>query len=172
MKKHIKFALAGLTLFVLLTAYLIGFKQGRAAGIEMQAAFNAPEVVEYTGMDVWNELNAFRASKGLNQLALSEVSCNNIGARWDEILTNYRATGLLSHDGALEFRAKQENLGVWPIGYSPSELINIGATSAKETISGLTSSPGHYLALADPDNKYGCAYSGGRLTVIYLHPEK
>jgi hypothetical protein len=107
---------------------------------------------EFTGMEVWRELNIFRTQQGLKAWALDDVLCNNIVGRFEMLQKNW------SHDGMLEFIDSQVAKKIWPpeYKYGVSEMIAHGETPA-EVVAKWAGSPSHYMALTE-DTKIGCVY--------------
>src|SRR5690606_12838005 len=105
-----------------LTTYWTGYNTGQAdlqpEGATVESTLNTP--AGFTSIDVWNEVNAYRQSKGLAPMEVYEPLCDNLVARYHAINESSQHTGLQ------EFYDTQVANGVIPSWMRITEVFAFG----------------------------------------------
>ena len=112
--------------------------------------------------DLLSAVNAFRASKGLSSVAVSDTL--TVAAKW--MATDMSVNNYFAHT-SLDGRTPQQRMG--DAGYPAytnwtGENIAAGYTSANDVLNGWINSPAHYAVLTNPNFHaigIGRAYSAG-----------
>lgn len=139
-------------------------------GIVAFIVFNVKHVDnQYNGQDLFNAVNAHRKSIGVQEVQLDSRLCDNLVERWAAV----REPGNL-HKGFDEW-AVGEGLvkdGAVVAPYSPrtglSEIFILNATTVDWAIQGWLGSPGHKLALENPNVNVGCAYANQGTGIVLM----
>lgn len=116
----------------------------------------------FTGQEFFDAVNEYRASKGLNKLELYQPLCNGLIERW-QVLKDPDTFG---HQGLEEWLNKIDpdvKLDVSEVSSSGGDSDTLG-----NVMSGLISSPGHRLAMEDPNATLGCAYAAQGTGVVEI----
>ncbi len=151
MKKATKIIIGSLAVLGVLG--VIGF------GLLTYMVFNVDN--KYTGQEMFDAINEYRASIGVQQLELDPVLCDNLVARYLSI-----KNGGKGHDGFEEW-VKGEGIDKNP-KYGRIGEMYATATQTYWAIDWWKGSPGHRDTLEMPSMKYGCSYAldGFSVTVM------
>jgi len=115
---------------------------------------------QFTGQELFDAVNKYRAEHGVAELKLSQDLCNNLAQRYFDI------------KAGIEEGVAHKNFEDWvednvPQGYHVSEDFAYGQTPA-ELLKAWEGSPGHRLSILDSRYKVGCSYAHEGYGVIEL----
>jgi len=131
-----------------------------------------PTPAFFTGMDLWQEVNKYRESKGVKPFNLNEELCNGIVDRWEYIYNNGHKDENLLHAGLNEFARKQISSGKWKHIGAGGELVAGIDLTASDTVNGWAGSPSHYQQLTSTTKTEGCAYSFHGISLLLVASKK
>jgi uncharacterized protein YkwD len=120
----------------------------------------------FSGQELFNGVNAYRISKDLPQLKENGELCNNLVERWLDIKNPDNG-----HEGFVEWATNKKllikgypNKNFHYIG----ELYIVDASTVDMAIEWWASSPGHRIALENPDFDVMCTYAAEGAGVVVV----
>lgn len=120
----------------------------------------------FTGQEFFDAINNYRELNGLKEIELYTPLCSGLVERW-QVLKDPDTFG---HQGFDEWLAKTDpevKLYVSEVSSSGSENDTLDFV-----INDLISSPGHRLAIEDPEATLGCAYAAQGTGVLVIAHER
>jgi hypothetical protein len=114
----------------------------------------------YTGNDLFNAVNEYRARKNLGALQLSEGLCDNLVSRWQAVKNDKQ------HEG-FEDWVKTEGIQS-QYGYKQVVELYIKSPTPQGAIEFWTNSPGHKIQIDNPQWTDGCAYANENIGVVVM----
>ena len=123
---------------------------------------------KYNGQQLFDEINAYRQSKGVPVLELNPILCDNLVERW--IAIKEPNSG---HKGFEEW-VKGEGISDNPKYGQIGELYVSGISTPQNAINFWVGSPGHKNTLEMKEMVYGCAYAneGAGVLIVASKSEK
>lgn len=116
---------------------------------------------KYTGQEMFDAINEYRASVNVQQLELDSGLCDNLVSRYLDI--KEKGEG---HKGFSEWLT-EEGIKDNP-KYGAIGEMYVAATTPQNGIEWWKGSPGHRKTLEMPTMKYGCAYANEGLAVVIM----
>jgi hypothetical protein len=147
----IKSTISVIILVVISFIFLFGVRNGNLG--YKKANFN--------GQQLFDEINNYRQSKGINLLELDPILCDNLVDRWLAIKNPDNG-----HDG-FEQWLKNEGI-VDNKKYGQIGELYISTVTAKDAINFWQGSPGHRSTLEMKSLVYGCAYANEGIGVVIV----
>jgi uncharacterized protein YkwD len=120
----------------------------------------------FSGQELFNGINEYRSEHNLPILKENSDLCNNLVERWLDVKNPENG-----HEGFLEWA---ENRKLLINGYPNKDFYYIGelyivdAASTDKAIDWWASSPGHRIALENPDFDVMCAYAAEGTGVVIV----
>lgn len=114
----------------------------------------------YSGEDLFNAVNEYRQSNGLNPVVTGEGLCDNLVSRWKAVKEGKQ------HEGFEEW-VKNEGIQT-NYGYQQVVELYILANTPADAIAFWESSPGHEIELDNPKWTDGCAYASEGAGVLIM----
>lgn len=120
---------------------------------------------KYTGQELFQAVNDYRASQNIPRLQLDPALCNNLVERWLAIKNPNNG-----HAGDEQWLKNEGLLG--NSKYGQFGELYITATTPENAINWWIGSPGHRTTLEMKSMVYGCAYANDGIGVVEMATKK
>lgn len=170
---------------LIVLAYFIGFKSGELFGVnkvreelarleenvsskeiarqaptsiivKTSAPVAKPKIPNWTGPQLWEEVNKSRVEHGVNPLKQKDELCTIASIRLNEILELGKLDG---HEGFSSLPDRRPDLKWIYEKYTIAEFLIAGASSAKDAVNSWLDTLGHSKLLTGGEYVWGCTYA-------------
>lgn len=170
---------------LIVLAYFIGFKSGELFGVnkvreelarleenvsskeiarqaptpiivKTSAPVAKPKIPNWTGPQLWEEVNKSRVEHGVNPLKQKDELCTIASIRLNELLELGKLDG---HEGFSSLPDRRPDLKWIYEKYTIAEFLIAGASSAKDAVNSWLDTLGHSKLLTGGEYVWGCTYA-------------